>query len=129
MKRTALLPAALVLAVACSEQPVEPTTSTVATAPAGVADKPSTSASVDVSDQVKDLVDRVLPSFEEKSAEALQAHLEALSRAALAGDHGSAQLALLAARSDLKADAASPVDLGAVEATLDVIERELTAAK
>jgi hypothetical protein len=122
------LAAVVTAATACSDdrREMKLPTEIAAAAPAAA---PRVSRSVDVRDQVNDLVTRVLPSFEEKSAESLQQHLETLSRAALAGDHGSARLALSAARSDLRPDAASPVDLGAVEATLDVIERDLTSAE
>ena len=128
MKRTLTMAAATLLLGACADSPVAP-----AAAPLGIAGQPSLSSGVaesalDYTDQANDIITRVLPSFDDQAAaQTVRESLLALSTHAAAGELADARAASKAARDALGAGAASALVLGAVSATLDVIDRDLAA--
>jgi hypothetical protein len=129
MKHLITVSATALLLAACSDNPVAPDGS-----PLAPASKPSLSTAsvgirIDYTDQANDLITRVLPSFDDpQAAETVRSSLLALTAHANAGELSDAHAAAQAARAALGANAASPLVLGAVSATLDVIDRDLTEA-
>jgi hypothetical protein len=115
---------------ACADSPAEPLAAKPSAAAAPLRSASSSAgARLDFSDQVNDLVTRVLPSFaDEEAAEALRTHLSAIAAYAAAADLIAAKAASDSARAQLKDGVGSTVDLGAVSATLDVIDRDIATA-
>ena len=128
MKRTLTMAAASLLLGACADSPVAPVS-----APPGIAGQPSLSSGVaesalDYTDQANDIITRVLPSFDDPAAaQTVRESMLALSTHAAAGELAEARAASKTARDALGAGAASALVLGAVSATLDVIDRDLAS--
>jgi hypothetical protein len=128
MKRTLTMAAATLLLGACADSPAAPVS-----APLGIAGQPSLSSGVaesalDYTDQANDIITRVLPSFDDPAAaQTVRESMLALSTHAAAGELAEARAASKSARDALGAGAASALVLGAVSATLDVIDRDLAS--
>jgi hypothetical protein len=87
------------------------------------------SAALDLSDEIGDLTQRVLPGFhEERAAHELRDALVTLGERVRTGDRPGAMLAIAAARGVLRAGSAGDADLDAVRLTLDAMQRAVGAA-
>jgi hypothetical protein len=99
------------------------------TAPAGTANVTGDpSGGLDLSDEIGDLTQRVLPGFsDERAARKLRDALVTLGERARIGDRPGATLAIAAARGVLRAGSAGDADLDAVRLTLDAMQRAVGA--
>jgi hypothetical protein len=132
MTNRMIMAGAALLLAACTEAPTE--TKSVVMQPtrlsmAGLTGATS-GAKLDFSGEVDDMITRVLPSFEdEQVAQSVRTQLTGISTRAAAGELTAAQALSDSVRAQLTAGVASPVNLSAVAATLDVIDRDIAAVK
>lgn len=80
----------------------------------------------DFSDQIADIVERLLPGFENLgTSHALKMTLTHIGQSASAADYAGAAKAVETARNLLRQGASNPAELDAIRSTLDVIYREI----
>jgi hypothetical protein len=128
MKHHFTLAAAALILTACSDSPVAPIALTAAATAKPAFSSAAAGTQLDYTDQANDMITRVLPSFDDPQvADAVRESLLALNAHAIVGEIADAQAASRAARSALTEGAASALVLGAVTATLDVIDRDLAS--
>ena len=129
MKHPRTIAAAALLLAACSDNPTAPAVETTAAPTKAAFSTGAASAQLDFTDLSKDMIARLLPSFDDQqAAKSIEASMLELNAHAMAGEIAEAQAASQAIRASLKEGVASALLLDAMNRTLDVVDRDLAAA-
>jgi hypothetical protein len=126
MKRSLPFVAAALTAAACADSPAEPVTAAPSVAAAPLRSAAADAASLDFETDLNDIRNRMLPAFaEQAAAERVAAMMGELSAQLAAGDRAAAAATITRIRGELTPTVASDADRGAIELTLDFIQRAL----
>ena len=126
MKQPLTLAAVALMLVACSDNPVAPRPGAPAPSIAPSLNSGASSAQVDFTNVTNDMVDRLLPSFDDEAvAKSIESSMVELNAHAIAGEIEAAQAVSQAIRSMLKEGVASTLLLDVMTRTMDVVDRDL----
>ena len=129
MKHPVTLAAAALLLVACSDSPLAPTKEVPAAPTKASFNVSSSSAALDFTDLSNDMIERLLPSFDDQQVAAeIGTSMRELNAHAMAGEIADAKAASESVRSALKEGVASALLLDVMNRTLDVVDRDLASA-
>jgi hypothetical protein len=128
MKHPLTLAGTALLLVACSDSPVAPAREAPAP-PSKAAFDVSEATALDFTDLSNDMIERLLPSFDNQEVAAnIERSIRELNARAMAGDLAAARAASQSIRSSLQGDVASALLLDVMNRTLDVVDRGLGSA-